>query len=73
MIFIFFVMTINRNQNHVTFLYIEFLFGYLNIDCEFEVQKNYDQILINWFQCPWNIELVTHGISTPLPWYIGRG
>ena len=32
-------MTINSNQNHVTFLYIEFLLGYLNIDCEFEVQK----------------------------------
>ena len=32
-------MTINRNQIHVTFLYIEFLLGYLNIDCEFEVQK----------------------------------
>ena len=32
-------MTINSNQNHVTFVYIEFLLGYLNIDCEFEVQK----------------------------------
>ena len=32
-------MTINSNQNHVTFLYIEFLLGYLNIDFEFEVQK----------------------------------
>ena len=33
------MVSINKNQNHVTFLYIEFLLGYLNIDCEFEVQK----------------------------------
>ena len=56
-------MTINRNQNHVTFLYIEFLLEYLNIDCEFEVQKklwpNPDQ-LISMPMEYW----------TPYPWYI---
>jgi hypothetical protein len=67
-------MTINRNQNHVTFLYIEFLLGYLNIDCEFEVQKklwqNPDQLISMpmeyWTPYPWYIDPPTHGISTPL-------
>ena len=68
-------MTINSNQNHVTFLYIEFLLGYLNIDFEFEVQKklwpNPDQLISMpmeyWTPYPWYIDPPTHGISTPLP------
>ena len=68
-------MTINSNQYHVTFLYIEFLLGYLNIDFEFEVQKklwpNPDQLISMpmeyWTPYPWYIDPPTHGISTPLP------
>jgi hypothetical protein len=65
-------MTINSNQYHVTFLYIEFLLGYLNIDCEFEVQKklwqNPDQLISMpmeyWTPYPWYIDPPTNGIST---------
>ena len=30
-----------ESKNYKTFLDIEFLLGYLNIDCEFEVQKKF--------------------------------
>ena len=68
-------MTINRNQIHVTFLYLEFLLRYLNIDCEFEVQKklwpNPDKLISimpmeYWTPYPWYIDSNSHRILTPL-------